>query len=103
MRARGDAALIDLTDQFDKLTLTPETLRVGAKELDAAQAQCPPETLKALDVAAARIESYHRRQIPRDETYTDEIGAYPRLGAGGRSTAWGFMCRAARPAIRVRC
>jgi histidinol dehydrogenase len=40
-----------------------------------AEAQCPAETLKALDVAARRIEDYHRRQIPKDETYTDDIGA----------------------------
>ena len=75
VRARGDAALIDLTTQFDKLTLTAQTLRVSLRELDEAQAQCPAETLKALDIAARRIEDYHRRQIPKDETYTDEIGA----------------------------
>ena len=75
VRARGDAALIDLTAQFDKLTLTAQTLRVSSRELDEAQAQCPAETLKALDIAARRIEDYHRRQIPKDETYTDEIGA----------------------------
>ncbi len=75
VRARGDAALIDLTAQFDKLTLTAQTLRVSSRELDEAQAQCPAETLKALDIAARRIEEYHRRQIPKDETYTDEIGA----------------------------
>jgi len=75
VRARGDAALIDLTAQFDKLTLTAQTLRVSLRELDEAQAQCPAETLKALDIAARRIEDYHRRQIPKDETYTDEIGA----------------------------
>ena len=75
VRARGDAALIDLTAQFDKLTLTAQTLCVSPGELDEAQAQCPAETLKALDIAARRIENYHRRQIPKDETYTDEIGA----------------------------
>ena len=75
VRARGDAALIDLTAKFDKLTLTAQTLRVSPRELDEAQAQCPAETLKALDIAARRIEDYHRRQIPEDETYTDEIGA----------------------------
>ncbi len=75
VRARGDAALIELTAQFDKLTLTPGTLRVSLQEIDAAEAQCPAETLKALDVAAKRIEDYHRRQIPKDETFTDEIGA----------------------------
>lgn len=75
VRGRGDAALIELTAQFDKLALTSETLRVPAEELAPAEAQCSAEALKALDIAARRIEDYHRRQIPKDETYTDEIGA----------------------------
>lgn len=75
VRARGDAALVELSAKFDKVTLTAETLRVTAKEMADAEAQCSAETLKALDVAARRIEDYHRRQIPKDETYTDEIGA----------------------------
>ncbi len=75
VRARGDAAVIELTAQFDKLMLTPETLCVSPKELADAEAQCATETLKALDIAAKRIKDYHRRQIPKDETYTDEIGA----------------------------
>jgi histidinol dehydrogenase len=78
VRARGDAALVELTGKFDRMALTAETLRVTPKEMADAEAQCPAETLKALDVAARRIEDYHRRQIPKDETYTDEIGA--RLG-----------------------
>lgn len=75
VREEGDAALLDLTARFDKLTLAAENLRVTADELAKAEAQCPPETLKALDVAAKRIEDYHRRQIPEDNSYTDEIGA----------------------------
>ena len=75
VRARGDAALVELTAKFDRVSLTAETLRVTAKEMAEAEAQGPAETLKALDVAARRIEDYHRRQIPKDETYTDDIGA----------------------------
>jgi histidinol dehydrogenase len=75
VRARGDAALIELTAKFDGLTLTPQTLRVSAGEMAQAEAQCAAERLAALDVAARRIEAYHRRQIPADETYTDEAGA----------------------------
>lgn len=75
VRARGDAALMDLTARFDKLQLTQQTMRVSPQELADAEAQCPAETLKALGIAAGRIEDYHRRQIPKDETYTDDIGA----------------------------
>ena len=55
VRARGDAALIELSARFDKIDLTPRTLRLGADEIAAAEAQCSAETLKALDVAARRI------------------------------------------------
>jgi histidinol dehydrogenase len=59
VRARGDAAVIDYTSRFDKLDLTPETLRVGEAEIDAAVAACSPELLAALETARARIEAYH--------------------------------------------
>jgi histidinol dehydrogenase len=73
VRKRGDAALIDLTERFDGIRLT--ALRLDDAEIAAADAQCPKAALQALDVAAARIEAYHRRQLPRDESFTDDVGA----------------------------
>ncbi|MDE3116486.1 MAG: histidinol dehydrogenase, partial [Pseudomonadota bacterium] len=75
VREKGDAALIELTKRFDRVELTPQSLRVHADEIDAAERACAPKALKALDVAAARIEAYHRRQLPADARYTDESGA----------------------------
>jgi histidinol dehydrogenase len=75
VRTRGDAALIDLSERFDRIKLTSQTLRLGADEIIAAEAQCSAETLKALDVAAKRIETYHRRQLPKDDSFTDGTGA----------------------------
>ena len=75
VRARGDAALIDLSRRFDHAELTLETLRLTDAEIDAAQAQCDARALSALDVAARRIEIYHRRQVPADDSFTDETGA----------------------------
>ena len=75
VRARGDAALIELTARFDRVALTPQSLRVHEDEIAAAERACAPEALKALDVAAWRIEAYHRRQLPEDARYTDETGA----------------------------
>jgi histidinol dehydrogenase len=77
--ARGDAALIDYTRRFDRLTLTRETLRIPAAEIAAASKKCSGETLAALRLAAERIESYHRRQLPADLDYRDAAGV--RLGA----------------------
>jgi histidinol dehydrogenase len=73
VRSRGDAALIELTERFDKVRLT--SLRLSADEVDSSETQCSKEALNALDVAAKRIETYHRRQLPKDDSFTDETGA----------------------------
>jgi len=75
VRARGDAALIDYSKRFDKVQLTNATLRLSPQDVAAAEAQCGREALAALDVAAKRIDDYHRRQLPADEFYTDAVGA----------------------------
>jgi len=75
VRRRGDAALIELGRRFDAVELTVETLRLTGEEIAAAERVCDAKALAALDVAAKRIELYHRRQLPADERFTDEIGA----------------------------
>ena len=75
VRARGDQALIDYSARFDKVELTPATLRLTDGEIAAARERCGREALAALEVAARRIEEYHIRQIPDDMSYTDEYGA----------------------------
>jgi histidinol dehydrogenase len=81
-RARGDAALIDYTERFDRVRLTPETLRIGADEIAAAKAQVDAETYAALDLAARRIESFHARTVLPSLSYVDEDG----IGLGARWT-----------------
>jgi histidinol dehydrogenase len=75
VRARGDAALIDLTAKFDRLDLTPETLAFTAGEIDAECAKVSPEDRAALELAAERIRAYHVRQMPQDARWTDPDGA----------------------------
>ena len=74
VRARGDAALVDYTSRFDRLTLTPAQLRIGQTEIDAATASIPSNLAAALDLAATRIEAFHRAQLPTDLQTTDEAG-----------------------------
>ena len=83
VRARGDAALIEYTKRFDRLDLSPGTLRIGADEIEAAGAQADPEAVAALRFAARRIEDYHRHQVPRDYSYSDAQG----ITLGARWTA----------------
>ena len=74
VRARGDAAVIAATARFDRLTLTPATLRIPAAEIAAAVAAVPPALAAALDLAATRIEAFHRAQRPADLQQTDAAG-----------------------------
>lgn len=79
VRTRGDAAVIDFTRRWDRLELTPATLRITDAEVDAAVAACDTRTLDALRLAADRIEAFHRKQVPEVLSYTDAAGV--RLGA----------------------
>lgn len=74
VRARGDAALIEYTERFDKLSLTPQTLRVTDREIEAALTACTREQLAALETARSRIEAYHQRQKPADSWSRDHLG-----------------------------
>ena len=75
VRARGDAALIELTAKFDRLELTAETLRFSDAEINDLAAQVPAQESAALELAAERIRAYHQRQMPSDESWADESGA----------------------------
>ena len=78
VRQDGDAALINYTDHYDKFRVTADKLRVGTNEIAAAHASCDARDLEALSFAAARIEAYHRRQVPQNLDYVDAAGV--RLG-----------------------
>ena len=75
VRARGDAALIELTAKFDRLALTPETLRFSAAEIEMECTRVPAHEAEALELAAARIRAYHEKQMPQDALWQDEAGA----------------------------
>jgi histidinol dehydrogenase len=75
VRAHGDQAVIDLTAKFDRLTLTPETLRISDDEIAQAVKEVSDEDKAALKLAADRIWAYHKRQLPEDAEWTDEVGA----------------------------
>ena len=72
--ARGDRALIEFTRKFDRIDLEKTGLRVSAAEIDAAAKACDGKALDALKLARERIETYHRRQRPADERFTDALG-----------------------------
>jgi histidinol dehydrogenase len=78
VRARGDAAVLEYTARWDRLTLTAATLRMSAAEIDAAAAGASAAALAALGVAAERIRAFHEKQLPGPIAFTDAAGV--RLG-----------------------
>ncbi|MEP6830279.1 MAG: histidinol dehydrogenase [Rhizomicrobium sp.] len=75
VRQRGDAALVELTNKFDRANITAATLKISAAEIDAALTKVTAEQNAAIEIAATRIETYHRRQLPHDDSFQDETGA----------------------------
>jgi histidinol dehydrogenase len=75
VRARGDAALLSLSQKFDHVDLGAIGIRVTEDEVEAAVEVCTAETLEALSFARDRIADHHQRHLPTSETYTDAIGA----------------------------
>lgn len=75
VRARGDAALVELTARFDRWTPRDAgALRVSEAEIAAATAAVAPDLLEALDLAASRIEAFHAAQMPKDIALHDAAG-----------------------------
>ena len=72
--SRGDAALLEATRKFDRLDLDAGGLRIKPAEIDAAVQACDVTTLDALKFARDRIEIFHRRQLPKDDRFTDALG-----------------------------
>ncbi|HLB78998.1 MAG TPA: histidinol dehydrogenase, partial [Dongiaceae bacterium] len=74
VKSRGDAALIDYTEKFDRVRLTADRLAIGPEELAAAEKAVGPNERAALTLARDRIAAHHRRQMPADDRYTDALG-----------------------------
>ncbi|MCZ6709135.1 MAG: histidinol dehydrogenase [Gammaproteobacteria bacterium] len=79
VRARGDAAVIELTGRFDRLECTDvAALEIAPAEFAAAYEGLDAAQASALTLAAERIRAYHERQVQDDWEYTDSDGN--RLG-----------------------
>ncbi|MGC1108517.1 MAG: histidinol dehydrogenase [Methylovirgula sp.] len=72
--ARGDTALIDYSQKFDRVDLAAAGIAVSAKEISAARATAAPQALAALHLAHQRIRDFHERQRPQDLFFTDALG-----------------------------
>jgi len=77
VRARGDAALIEWTQRLDRVT--PVTLVISQTEIEDAYRQVDGATVAAMQLAAKRIESFHRRQPSLSWIHNDAEGTLGQL------------------------
>src|SRR5690606_6479341 len=75
VRARGDAALIDYTNRFDKSNFTSAAqLEMSQQRLQQALAAIAPAQRAALETAAQRIRAYHEHQKQESWQYREADG-----------------------------
>lgn len=75
VKQRGDQAVIDATNRFDRLAVdSMEQLRLSPEQLKTAYEGLPSEQREALAVAAERIRRYHERQKPESWQYQEADG-----------------------------
>ena len=74
VRERGEAALLEYTNRFDRRQATPDQLEIGQRELAAVLERIPPELRRGLEHAAARIRAFHERQKQAGWTFEDAEG-----------------------------
>jgi len=75
IKARGDLAVIEHTNKFDRLTATGMAdLELSGAEMQKALAELPAEQRQALEAAAGRIRAYHERQKIAGWSYTEADG-----------------------------
>jgi len=78
VKKRGDAAVVEYTNKFDRMDISEADLAITPEEMDVEIAKVSVEAMDALKVASARIQAFHEKQLPDDLDYIDDAGV--RLG-----------------------
>ncbi len=98
IRSRGDEALVEYTNKFDRMNVSSMAdLTFSKEQIDTAYKNIPADQREALELAAERVRSYHEHQIMESWSYTEEDGtllgqqitALDRVGLyvpGGKAT-----------------
>lgn len=75
VRTQGDAALLEYTARFDRLSLTNAAdLQISKARLFAALERIPADQREALEISAQRVRAYHERQVQESWSYTESDG-----------------------------
>ena len=75
VRKRGDAALLEYTAQFDRVTLSSaEKLEIPRERLQESLRRISPEQRQTLEFSADRIKRYHEQQVLKSWAYLEDDG-----------------------------
>ncbi|KEA63249.1 Histidinol dehydrogenase [Marinobacterium lacunae] len=75
IRSEGDAALVEYTNRFDRMSVASMAeLEMGQERLQQALDGLPVEQRAALEKAAERVRTYHERQLATSWQYTEADG-----------------------------
>jgi len=75
VRSKGDQALVEFSNQFDRRTLkAAKDFCVSSEEIQQALESIDTETREALEAAAERITDYHRHQSHESWQYQESDG-----------------------------
>jgi len=98
IRSRGDEALVEYTNKFDRMNVSSmKELTFTKEQIETAYNNVPDVQREALETAAERVRSYHKHQIMESWSYTEDDGtllgqqitALDRVGLyvpGGKAT-----------------
>ncbi len=75
VRAKGDAAVIEYTNKFDRRSLSSiDELKISSQDLSRALEAIPSDQRDALEVAAQRVKDYHQHQRQDSWQFSEQDG-----------------------------
>ena len=70
IKKRGDTAVLEYTEKFDHVKLTPAEMKVTSEEIEQGYANCDAETREAIEYAYKNIYDFHEKQLPEEMWFT---------------------------------
>lgn len=70
IRARGDAAVLEYTEKFDRVRLGASQMKVTAQEIEDGYNRCSTDVREAIEYAYKNIYDFHEKQLPEEMWFT---------------------------------
>lgn len=71
IRRRGDEAVLEYTEKFDRVKLSKDAIKVKAEEIEEGYKRLDDKTREAIEYAAKNIHDFHEKQLPEEMWFTE--------------------------------